>query len=168
MIAIIGDLHDNLKNFENFLKKTLPYHLSALWSVGDLGTPESYQSICEQFSGPILAVPGNVETGHDVTQYREMSQQHPHLVWQAEPPLLVTETKFDLIAALFHFPQAAERYSQAHTVDILVSGHTHQPKLVRFGTGWHVNPGTLGGVFTPATYVILDLPTRNFRLERLY
>ncbi len=168
MIAIIGDLHDNLVNFEIFLKKTVPYSLTALWSVGDLGTPESYQSICEQFSGRIWATPGNVEIGHDVFTYQKLTMIHPHLVWQDRPPVLVTDPTNHLTAALFHFPAEAREYHQTPPADILASGHTHQPFFQRWHSGWHVNPGTLGGVFLPATYVIFNPADHHFQLERLF
>ena len=59
------------------------------------------------------------------------------------------------------------------SADVLVVGHTHMPMLVHVGARLVVNPGALlrdpadggsGGVPTPGTFGLLDLPERTWRV----
>jgi putative phosphoesterase len=166
MIGVWADLHDHDVNFANFLEKTKELNLSELWIAGDLGTPDMLREICQKFSGSIAIVAGNVETGHDVAKYAALAKQFPKLIWSPQAPLVLTRGTTHI--ALFHYPGPAERYTKTQNVNLVISGHTHRPAINRVGETWHINPGTLAGIFTPATYVLADIEHMTFTLKRLY
>ncbi|MBI4175123.1 metallophosphoesterase family protein [Candidatus Berkelbacteria bacterium] len=166
LVGICADLHDNLANFDALLTRQSELH--ELWIAGDCGTPETVATVCQRFINPIRLVAGNVEQGHRPDQYAALTERFPHLRWQAEAPLL-----FPINARwqgqLVHHPFPADQASRLPLPTIIVTGHTHRPHLARHGQNWLINPGTLGGVFTPATYAIATFsPDPHFVLHRLY
>ncbi len=166
-VGIIADLHDHLVNFTAFLKATADSHLDELWIAGDLGTPETLEVICRQFPGLVRVVPGNVEEGHRLSSYALLSQQFPNLIW-SDNPTLVWSCRDTLVSMSHHpvrHPSPAKAPDQKQLV---ISGHTHRPTLTRLRAGWSLNPGTLGGVFTAATYVLADFPGPYVSLKQLY
>lgn len=165
-VGIIADLHDHTVNFAKFLTKTAQFDLDELWIAGDLGTSETMQAVEKQFSKHIRVVAGNVETGHTLVDYQMVANHSPHLTWSAQEPL-----SFFLdnrLIALFHFPRAAQAYAKRHQPTVVIAGHSHRPDLKKIGETWYINPGTLAGIFTPATYVLADLTRLTFTLNRLY
>lgn len=166
MVAIIADLHDNLANFEKFALQTKVHRLTELWIAGDLGTPETFARVVQILALPMRYVAGNVETGHELAAYERVQEDRPDITWSASEPL--TFTFAGQTTVLCHFPRLAEQFAKRDGPAIVVSGHTHRPHLARIDHTWHVNPGTLGGVFTPATYAILDTNQTIFTLHRLY
>ncbi|MEK7460671.1 MAG: metallophosphoesterase family protein [Patescibacteria group bacterium] len=166
MVGIIADLHDHLLNFDVFLEKTAPLNLEELWIAGDVGTPETVSVLAQKFLQPIRLVAGNVETGHKLAAYTAVTQEFKHLTWSATEPLAWTAGEATI--ALFHFPRNANHYVRTHQPTLVVSGHIHRPNLKKINNTWHINPGTLAGIFTPATYVTADLSAMTFILKRLY
>jgi predicted phosphodiesterase len=51
--------------------------------------------------------------------------------------------------------------------DIIFYGHTHKPWIEIKNGIQIVNPGTLGGVFTPATFAVWDTDKREPELKLL-
>ena len=56
--------------------------------------------------------------------------------------------------------------------DLVCCGHDHEAKTetitnIKGGTTWVVNPGTVGGVAAPATWVLGDLETMQFDLHEV-
>ena len=167
MVGILADLHDNLRNLLVFFERERS-NCAELWLAGDIGTPETVATLCQQFSGPVRLVAGNVEIDHQPASYTSLSADFPNLVWQAQAPLLWSIDR-DLSGALFHDPRQARSYAQMASQTVVVTGHSHRPGLEHLGTNWLLNPGTLGGVFTPATYAIATFsPKPHFILKRLY
>jgi len=165
MIALIADLHDHLVNFDEFLRQTTG-RLTQLWIAGDIGTADTLDYVCSQFALPIFAVAGNAEQGHRLADYDAVAGRHPHLTWANQAPLVFGSA--DLRAALFHFPASARVYAQAQNARTVICGHSHRPALTKIGKVWLINPGTLAGVFAPATYVLADAELTTFTLHRLY
>lgn len=163
-VGIIADLHDHLVNFTQLLAAV---SFDELWIAGDLGTPETLEAVCQQFLGPIRIVPGNVEIDHGLPRYAQLRERFPHLIWADQSFL-----RWDLagfLITLSHRPVLATQPADpSGQRQVLISGHTHRPALNHTGAIWQLNPGTLGGVFFPATYVQAVFPGAHFRLRRLY
>ena len=52
-------------------------------------------------------------------------------------------------------------------VDVLFYGHTHKPWQEESAGTWLVNPGTLGGVYYPATFALYDPLNNTWELKNL-
>lgn len=164
-VGLIADLHDHLTNFDAFLRQTHS-RLDALWIAGDIGTPETLASVCDRFDRPIYAVAGNTEAGHDLRAYERLASNYLHLHWGSSEPFIINQEQPTF--ALCHFADAAYACARKSTVAIVAFGHSHQPSLKKVGTTWLVNPGTLAGVFSSATYTLVNTAAMTFQLERLY
>lgn len=165
MILIFADLHDNLVNFATVAARFSKTDLSELWLAGDVGNPETYESIARRFSLPIRAVAGNLE--HDIgsSRYQVVTSRFPHLFLSFSP---VSFSFGDYQILLTHHRSDTFQAKGSHERAIHVYGHTHHPDLRQNHNGWMVNPGTLSGWPNPATYTILQLhDSPKFRLYRL-
>ena len=70
---------------------------------------------------------------------------------------------------LVHYPHYAKALATTGDWDVVCCGHDHEAKVetvrnIRGAATWLVNPGTVGGVAAPATYVLGDLDAMEFRL----
>jgi len=60
-IAIISDTHDNLATLDKFLDHIKKNPVGAIIHCGDIAEGETLARLAENFSGPILAVFGNMD-----------------------------------------------------------------------------------------------------------
>ena len=68
---------------------------------------------------------------------------------------------------LVHYPHYAEAMATTGKWDLVCCGHDHEAKIetvknMKGGETQLVNPGTVGGVAAPATYVLGDLDNMTF------
>ncbi len=70
---------------------------------------------------------------------------------------------------MVHYPHYAHALACTGDYDLVCCGHDHlssvaQVDHVKGGKTWLVNPGTVGGVGSPPTYVMADLATMQFEI----
>ncbi len=71
-----------------------------------------------------------------------------------------------------HFPHYGRGLACTGDYDIVCCGHSHdasvaqQPNLAG-GTTWLVNPGSVGGLGAPATWLLADLAVLEFEIRQL-
>ena len=70
---------------------------------------------------------------------------------------------------LVHYPHYAKAMATTGDWDLVCCGHDHEARIesvrnLSGGRTWLVNPGTVGGVAAPATYVLGDLETMQFSI----
>ncbi|MCX6712389.1 MAG: metallophosphoesterase family protein [Candidatus Vogelbacteria bacterium] len=174
-LAIISDIHDNLANLEKFLAVAKGLGIYGIICCGDVTTPETLEWLAENFSGPIKLANGNMEIRRE--EFFEVAKRHKNLEvfeevgeWDYQTPGVDTSTRI----AFVHRPDKTEELArrlvrQAHRkkYNFVFYGHTHKPWIR--GEGVIIaNPGTLGGVFTGATFAVLDTVTGHLELMRLY
>jgi putative phosphoesterase len=176
-IAIISDIHDNLANLERFLEM---FKGEAIICCGDVATVETLEWLATNFEGPIKLVCGNAEIGRE--QFAEVATKHKNLEIFADSGAWEIEG-FKL--AFVHQPSKIDlalRQAQSESMpEFIFYGHTHKPwiriepedrllgAVQRRSSGTVIaNPGTLGGVFTSATFAILDTQTGKLELKKLY
>ncbi len=73
---------------------------------------------------------------------------------------------------LVHYPHYATAMATTGDWDLVCCGHDHEAKTeivtnIKGGTTWVVNPGTVGGVAAPATWVLGNLETMQFDLHEV-
>ncbi len=71
-----------------------------------------------------------------------------------------------------HYPHYANAMACTGEFDLVCYGHSHKAEVsrvpnVKGGQTWCINPGTVGGVGAPATYVLGDLETMEFEIKQL-
>lgn len=73
---------------------------------------------------------------------------------------------------MIHYPHLARGMALTGDYDAVFCGHSHQVLIeevanVRGGRTWLVNPGTIAGFGEPRTFVLGDLATMTFCVQRL-
>jgi putative phosphoesterase len=136
-IGIISDTHGLLR----------PEALGALAHVdhiihgGDIGDPEIIRAL--RRIAPVTAIRGNVDTGEWATEF--------------------AETEFVRLAGrlfyVLHDLNTLQIDTVADGIDVIVSGHTHVPKINTIHDLLYVNPGSAGrrGFKLPITLAILEV-----------
>lgn len=158
-IVIFSDLHDNLVNLDKCLNWCKQNDISILIGCGDITNQQTLEVLAKKFTGPIYLVRGNVDmfSGLDMQQYQNIRYLG---VWgQAE---IAGQS-----VGIAHDPADIGRFIKMPEVKIIFYGHTHKPWLETRAGKKLINPGTLGGVFTRATFAFWNLETGELELKIL-
>ncbi|RLC33391.1 YfcE family phosphodiesterase [Candidatus Shapirobacteria bacterium] len=157
-IAIISDIHDNLANLEKFLNWARKNKIEELIVCGDLCAPATLtKTLAPGFKGRIHLVYGNV---CDRSVEMEKAKNFSHLIHYGD------KGEFEIDGrkvALVHKPDKAKELAKSNKYDIVFYGHTHQPWIETINHTQLINPGTLAGMFSKATFAVWD--TDNNKLE---
>ena len=153
-ILIISDSHDNVVNLEKVLAWAKENGVEALIHAGDLSAPSILgKVIAPNFSGSIHLVLGNVG---DSILTKVVADKFSQVKYYGE------QGEFELAGkkiALAHEPAKAEPLINSGKYDLVIYGHTHQAEVKTVGPTLVVNPGTLGGLFAPATFAVYNTDT---------
>jgi predicted phosphodiesterase len=68
-----------------------------------------------------------------------------------------------------HYPHYAQALACTGDYDLVCCGHDHKSSIsqvatVRGGHTWLINPGTVGGVGAPPTYIMAHLASMQFEV----
>ena len=161
-IAIISDTHDNVPNLERALDWINKNNIEQIIHCGDLCAPSILVStLGPGFSGLIHMVFGNVE---DRQLTPEKAKEFDHVTHYGDAGSADFEGKK---IAFVHFPEKAKELAQTGKYDYVFYGHTHKPWEETIGQTKVVNPGTLAGLFTKATFAVYDTDTDTLTLKIL-
>jgi uncharacterized protein len=161
-IAIISDSHDNIPNIEKFLLWAKENKIETIIHCGDIAAPRVVKEVFEpQFAGEMHLVHGNV-SDRDVL-YEVCDEIKKFTLHGDEGELEVDEIKM----AFCHFPEKANELAESNKYDVVFYGHTHKPWIEKVGNAQIVNPGTLAGLFSKATFSVYDTKTKELKLKLL-
>lgn len=160
-LAIIADIHDNLANLEKSLNWFKNNGVEKIICVGDVTNLETINFLAGNFTGEIFIIKGNADNYKD-NDLKTLSK----INYLEEVGLVNID---GLSIGLCHEPEKIKRLKDLNKTspDFIFYGHTHKPWLEKDGQTIIANPGTLGGVFYPATFAILETNNRNLELKRL-
>jgi uncharacterized protein len=141
-IGIISDTHGLLRP-EAERRLTGVDHII---HAGDIGAPEIVEALCR--IAPVSAIRGNVDTGEWARQYPDTK-----LVRLAGKSIYVLHDLKTLQAD----PGAG--------VDVIISGHSHVPKIDTVGGVLYLNPGSAGPqrFKLPVTVATLEVVPEGMR-----
>lgn len=160
MIAIIADTHDNEATITlamNFLHKN---PVDALIHCGDITTPETLALLAHGFTKPIHAVFGNCDVDRDGC--KALATQLPHVTLHGDVGTVTVDTTS---IAFVHYPAEAKQLAVTGKYQLVFYGHTHKPWEEKIGAATILNPGTLAGLFSKATFALVDLATGKATLK---
>lgn len=160
-LAVISDIHDNLVNLKKGLDWFKTNGIEKIICAGDITNLETINFLAGNFLGEIFIVKGNVDNyeNSDLKSFSNLNY--------------LGEIGFINIAGLniglCHEPEKIKKLKNLSEdiPDFIFYGHTHKPWLEKSGETIIANPGTLGGVFYPATFAILETGNKNLELKRL-
>lgn len=157
-IAIISDIHDNEPYLAAFLSYCREHAIAYLLICGDVGSLETLEKIPKNLFKKIYFVFGNADNFSAI--------DIPKKIINLGESGIISDIGGRKIG-LCHEPHKIKELL-AEQPDIIFYGHTHKPWVFVEGKTLLVNPGTLGGVFTPSTFAIWDLDKPAPQLIRNY
>jgi uncharacterized protein len=158
-IAIISDTHDNLINLGQCLSWCQENKIPALIHCGDLTNSETLDFLYLKFSGQLYLVKGNMEI-YDENKLDKYQRLHYY-------------GKFGQVElggktiGICHEPYLIGNVIEQGGCDIIFYGHTHEPWQGERAGVPTVNPGTLSGMFSKASFAVWDSLSGELELKLL-
>lgn len=151
---IISDIHDNLVNLEKCLNWGRRQLIENAICPGDVVNSEILAYLSENFKAVYL-VRGNLEIYDEVEvkKYDNINYLGRFGVFEIDNKTI----------GLCHEPWYIKSVLKIKPCQIVFYGHTHEPWIEEKDGVTLVNPGTLGGVFTKASFAVWD--SKNGQLE---
>jgi len=162
IVAIISDLHDNVRAWELFVRDVREFPVETIINCGDTVAPAMLQKMSRTFSGQIHTVFGNnadrelettvTATLPNITQHGDRGAVH-----------LVNRR-----IGFVHYPEVADSMAATGEFDLVCHGHTHFKRWEKIGSCYILNPGTLGGMFQYPSWATVDLTTLSHEFHELH
>lgn len=161
LIAIISDIHDNLKNLNTFLSWCHNQKIDKIICGGDVCNLDTLEILSTKFSGEIFLVEGNGET----FSYKEITNLHNIKYLGLRQIFTVDNLKIGLA----HKSKEIENLINmgGPDTDFIFYGHSHKPWLERRGKTIIANPGNIAGIFFAPSFAVLNTDTKNIELKLL-
>ncbi len=158
-IAIISDIHDNLVNLRKCLAWCEKNNIEKIICCGDVTNGETLGILAEEFGKEIFLVRGNLEIyeEEEIEPYKNYTYGGRTAIWEIGGKRV----------GVCHEPFLIDQVLAKGKCDIVFYGHTHQPWIEEKKGIQIVNPGTLGGVFTQATFAVWDTASGKLELKLL-
>lgn len=160
-IAIISDSHDNLPNIDKAMAYIKNENITLLIHCGDICAGAVLTYLAERFEGKFYWLMGNV---HAEPEKMIAISETRNLFYLKDPSVI---EEGGLKIGLTHYPDEAKKLAQENQLDFVFYGHTHQPWEETVNGCKVVNPGTLAGMFSKATFAVLDTATKKLELKLL-
>jgi putative phosphoesterase len=166
-ICILSDSHDNRAYLESAVSAALSDGAEAVLHCGDVVAPSTLEVI-RPFNLPVHVIHGN--NGGDMYMLGRIASKPANRThyYGMDAGIELGGRKIFLV----HYPHYAEAMATTGDWDLVCCGHDHKADIrsVRNIAGndtWLVNPGTVGGVKAPATWVLGDLDSMHFSVREL-
>jgi putative phosphoesterase len=163
-ICIISDSHDNRYLLETAVREAKAAGAQAVLHCGDVVAPSTLE-VLRPFGLPVHVIHGN-NTGDLYMMGRIVSGPASciHYYGQDAGIELANRRIF-----LVHYPHYAAAMATTGDWDLVCCGHDHKADIRRIdnmagGQTLLVNPGTVGGIKAPATYVLGNLESMEFSI----
>lgn len=155
---VISDIHDNLVNLEKCLNWGRGEGITNAICCGDVVNGETLAFLTENFKTMYL-VRGNLEIYDEVEikKYNNINYLGRFGVFELHNKTI----------GLCHEPWYIKKVLELKKCDIVFYGHTHQPWLEEKDGLLTANPGTLGGVFSKASFAVWDSEYGKLELKIL-
>jgi uncharacterized protein len=164
-VCILSDSHDNRALLEAAVREAVDLGVEAVLHCGDLVAPSTL-NVLKPFGLPIHVIHGN-NTG-DLYMMSRIAGKPGSLVrfYGQDAGIELAGRRVFLV----HYPHYAEALATTGDWDLVCCGHDHKADIrdvrnIKGGNTRLVNPGTVGGVAAPATWVLGDLETMEFEVR---
>lgn len=157
-IAIISDSHDNVANLEKIINWLNHNNITVLIHAGDLSAPGVLKNTLSLFKGQIHMIFGNVG---DEETLKKVASEFSNVKYYGKKGEVEIDNKK---IAIVHFKEQALEIAKEKKHDIIVFGHTHESEIQEINRIKLINPGTSGGLYNKATFIVYD--TKTNEIER--
>jgi len=163
-ICILSDSHDNRALLEAAATDALARGAEAFLHCGDVVAPSTL-GVLKPLGLPVHVIHGNNAGDlYSLTRMAHRPDSPIHYYGQDAALDLAGRRVF-----LVHYPHYARAMACTGDWDLVCCGHDHVARIenlpnIQGGTTTVINPGTVGGVGAPATYVMGDLAAMAFEV----
>jgi len=164
-ICIVSDSHDHRPLLQAAVCTAKQQGAEAVLHCGDVVSPSTL-SVLKPLGLPVHVIHGN-NTG-DLYMMARIANKPGNLLtfYGQDAALELGGCRIFLV----HYPHYAKAMATTGDYDLVCCGHDHEAKIetvgnIKGGRTLVVNPGTVGGVAAPATYVLGDLERMEFELR---
>lgn len=164
-ICILSDSHDNRRLLDHAVEDAKAHGAEVVLHCGDVVAPTTLR-VLKKHGLPVHVIHGN-NTG-DMYSMSRLAQEPDSLVhyYGADAGIVLGGRNIFIV----HYPHYARGMAATGEWDLVCCGHEHRPEIqwlpnVKGGRTLLVNPGTVGGVGNPPTYVLGDLATMAFEVR---
>ena len=163
-ICIVSDSHDNRAFLEAAVREGKAAGAKAVLHCGDVVAPGTLEVI-KPLDIPVHGIHGN-NSGDLNVMDRIASQATNNVSYYGQDAGIELAGKR---IYLVHFPEIAEPMAATGDWDLVCCGHSHkaETRVIKNNSGGYtslVNPGTVGGIMAPATWILGDLETMDFTI----
>ena len=166
-ICIISDSHDRRSSLAAAVTEAKSLGAQAVLHCGDLVAPSTLHAI-QPLGLPIHLVHGN-NTGDLYNLCRLAAKSNSGVIYYGQ------DGSFELGGRrifIVHYPHYAKAMALTGDYDLVCNGHEHHAVIeeirnIKGGETLRIDPGTVGGVSAPATYVLGDLVSMTFEIRRV-
>jgi putative phosphoesterase len=166
-VAILSDSHDRYELLEAAAADAARSGAQAILHCGDVVAPNTLRGL-KRYGLPVHVIHGN-NIG-DVYALAQLAHEPQSCIHYHGP-----DASLELGGRrvfLVHFPHYARAMALTGDWDVVWYGHEHTVEVrrvenIRGGQTLLVNPGTVGGIAAPATYVLCDLPSLGVTVRQL-
>ncbi len=163
-VCILSDSHDNRQLLRDAGVQAKALGAEAILHCGDVVAPSTL-SVLFPLGLPLYVIHGN-NSGDLFTLHRMAAKEENRLHYFGQ------DAAFSLGGRrifLVHYPHYAEAMATTGDWDLVCCGHNHRAEVecVKNMNGtctWVVNPGTVGGIGAPATFIMGDLEAMTFEV----
>lgn len=166
-ICILSDSHDNRQLLEAAGQTAKAEGAEAFLHCGDVVAPSTLR-VLQPLGLPVHVIYGN-NTG-DMYMMARISNKPGSVVqfYGQDAAIKLADRRIFLV----HYPHYARAMATTGDWDLVCCGHDHevqidQVKNIKGGLTHLVNPGTVGGIAAPATYVMGDLESMTFDVREV-
>jgi len=161
-VCIVSDSHDHRPLLEAAVRAAKAEGAEAVLHCGDVVAPSTL-SVLKPLGLPVHVIYGN-NSGDLYMMTRIASAPANQVTFYGQDAGVELGGRRIF---LVHYPHYARAMATTGDWDLVCCGHDHEARIklldnIKGGKTPVVNPGTVGGVAAPATYVLGDLDTMTF------
>ncbi|MEO1766110.1 metallophosphoesterase family protein [Thiobacter aerophilum] len=164
-ICILSDSHDNRRLLDHAVEDAKANGAEAVLHCGDVVAPTTLR-VLKKHGLAVHVIHGN-NTG-DTFSMAKLAHEPGSLIhyYGADAGIVLAGRNIFLV----HYPHYARGMATTGDWDLVCCGHEHRPEIawlpnIKGGRTLLVNPGTVGGVGNPPTYVLGDLLRMEFEIR---
>ena len=163
-ICILADSHDHGSLLGAAVGDAHARGAEAVLHCGDVVAPSTLK-VLRAYPLPVHIIHGN-NTGDLVAMLKFAHRSGGLIHYYGQDAFLTLHSRKIFMV---HYPLYGRALALTGDYDLVCCGHEHQTWMekitnIQGGHTWCVNPGTVGGVSAPATYLLGDLDKMDFQV----
>ena len=166
-ICILSDSHDNRPLLEAAVRDAKAAGAEAILHCGDVVAPSTLE-VLKPFNLPAHVIHGNNTGDLYMMSLISAKLSNQTTYYGQDAGIKLGGRRIFMV----HYPHYAEAMATTGDWDLVCCGHDHKADIrairnIAGSTTRLVNPGTVGGIKAPATWVMGDLETMTFEIHEV-